>query len=102
MVRYPSLLISRITGSAIGLDKAFFGQSGSKPDIAAVDAVEKITFKKSRRFISVDIIKPSFGCVRGGLTLDIAFQPHLPCGKATLYELQVGGARQPSLDVTSV
>ena len=37
--------------------------------------------------------------IRGGLTLDIAFRPHLPSGKTTLHELQVGGARQPSLDV---
>jgi hypothetical protein len=33
------------------------------------------------------------------LTLDIAFRPHPSFEETTLYELQVGGARQPSLDV---
>jgi hypothetical protein len=28
----------------------------------------------------------------------LPFRPHLPFGKTTLLKLQVGGARQPSLD----
>tara|TARA_R110001606_G_scaffold397597_2_gene574566 strand:- start:13831 stop:13989 length:159 start_codon:yes stop_codon:yes gene_type:complete len=36
------------------------------------------------------------------LTLDIAFRPHPSFEATTLHELQVGGARQPSLDGASM
>ena len=83
-----------------GRDKALDGHSVDAPDTAAADAVAYTIFRKSRRLSLIDMAKTPLRINRGGLTLDIAFRPHLPFGKTTLHKRQVGGGRQPSL-VTS-
>ena len=61
--------------------------------------VSNFAFRSQLEFNNTAHNKTLQRFIRGGLTLDIAFRPHLPLGKTTLHELQVGGARQPSLDV---
>jgi len=57
-------------------------------------------FRISRRLICLDITKPSYGFGRGGLTLVyLPFRPHLPFGKTTLLDQQVGEGVSPTLDV---
>ena len=75
-------------------------QSGN--DIFAPDAVNWIMRRRFTENSKISHNKTLQRFFRGGLTLDIAFRPHPSLEETTLYELQVGGARQPSLDVLKI